>query len=170
MKKIVLLFSVALAAGIFLAPSPVASAAVDQACTVNEVATFSPPLTDNPQTVTITTEGNLFDCTSGSAPTGTYAETLVVPGLSCTNLLVSGSGTRVLTWVGAAAPSTFTYNRTATLVNGNVQVVFLGEIASGTFTPDPAKEELTGPALDPTACATTGVARHDNNGTLTIGI
>jgi len=134
-SKIAALLGALLAATALVALAPTAQAAVDQVCTVSETTTFSPPITNNPQTVNITVNGNLFNCTNS-----------------------------------AIAPSTFTYNRTVTIVNGNVQVEFLGEIASGTFTPDPAKEEVTGPEPDPTLCMTTGVSQLDHVGILTIGV
>ena len=170
-SKIAALLGALLAATALVALAPTAHAAVDQVCTVSETTRFSPPITNNPQTVNITVDGNLFNCTSGSASTGTYTEVLTRPNLTCTNLLLSASGTRVFNWTNSAiAPSTFTYNRTVTRVNGNVQVEFLGEIASGTFTPDPAKEEVTGPEPDLTLCMTTGVSQLALVGILTIGV
>ncbi len=170
-SKVAALLGALLAATALVALAPTAHAAVDQVCTVSENTRFSPPITNNPQTVNITVDGNLFNCTSGSASTGTYTEVLTRPNLTCTNLLLSASGTRVFNWTNSAiAPSTFTYNRTVTLVNGNAQVEFLGEIASGTFTPDPAKEEISGLEPDPTLCMTTGVSQLAHVGILTIGV
>ncbi|MFI9812574.1 hypothetical protein [Saccharothrix variisporea] len=148
-----------------------AHAAVDQQCVLSEVVTYDPPLTDTPQTVTFRVSGQLFNCTGSSASTGSYAESGTVTGATCTGTLSPGSGTRVFTWTNSAiAPSTFSYNRTATRVGGNIQVVAVGSITAGTFTPDPAKSVGLGAHPDPTACATAGVSRLTAAGSLTIGL
>lgn len=159
------------AAVMSLAITPSAHAAVDQFCVLNEVVTYSPPLTDTPQTVTFSVSGQLYNCTSSSAPTGSYAETGNAPNATCTSVLAAGSGTRVFKWTNTAiAPSTFSYNRTANRVGGNIQVVAVGSISSGTFTPDPAKSVGVGAQPDPSACSTTGVSQLTASGSLTIGI
>jgi hypothetical protein len=161
----------ATAAGTLLGAAPAAQAAVDQTCLVNEVATFSQPITNTPQTVTVTVNGQLFNCTSGSATTGGYTETATLPNYTCTSLFYQGSGTRVLTWTNAAvAPSAFSYNRTSSRVGGNVEIVLLGSIVSGTFTPEPAKAELLAVQPNPLACATTGVSQVSLVGALVIGV
>jgi hypothetical protein len=161
----------AVVAGSLWATPPVAQAAVDQICLVNEVATFSQPVTDTPQTVTVTVNGQLFNCTSGSASTGSYTETATLPNYTCTALFYQGSGTRVLTWTNsAAAPSTFSYNRTSSRVGGNIEIVLLGSIVSGTFDTEPAKAQLLAVQPNPLACATTGVSQLTLVGALTIGI
>ena len=176
MKKISTTFRIAgvcLAAAVvpLLGVSPAAHAAVDQVCLVSEVVTFSQPVTNTPKTVTVTVSGQLFNCTSSSASTGTYTETATLPNYTCTDILYQGSGTRVFKWTNTAVtPSTFLYNRTSSRVGGNIQIVLLGSISSGTFTPDPVKQELTAPQPDPTACTTTGVSQLTLLGTLSIGI
>jgi hypothetical protein len=158
-------------AGSLLGMAPVAHAAVDQICLVSEVATFSQPVTNTPQTVTVTVNGQLFNCTSGSASAGSYTETATLPNYTCTALFYQGSGTRVLTWTNPAiAPSAFSYNRTSSRVGGNVEIVLLGSIVSGTFTPEPAKAELLAVQPNPLLCATTGVPQVSLVGALTIGL
>ncbi|WP_345363461.1 hypothetical protein [Actinoallomurus liliacearum] len=144
---------------------------LDQVCTLSEVVTYSPPLTTSPQTVTFTVSGQLFNCTSSSAPTGYYAESGTASGATCTSVLSAGSGTRVFHWNNSAlAPSTFSYNRVVSRVNGNIVVTALGAITSGTFTPDPTKSVGTGLEPDLTACGTTGVSQLTDVGTVTIGL
>jgi hypothetical protein len=151
--------------------TPAAHAAVDQVCVLNEVIVYSPPLTNNPQTVTFTVSGQLFNCTSGSAATGSYSESGTAPNATCTSILGAGSGTRVYHWTNPAiAPSTFSYNRTVNRIGGNIQVVAEGSIISGTFTPDPAKSVGLGLQPDPLACMTTGVAQLTAVGALTVGV
>jgi len=161
----------AAAGGSLLGVAPAAQAAVDQTCLVNEVAIFSQPVTNSPQTVTVTVNGQLFNCTSGSASTGSYTETATLPNYTCTALFYQGSGTRVLTWTNSAiAPSTFSYNRTSSRVGGNIEIVLLGSIVSGTFTPEPAKAELLAVQPNPIACATTGISQITLVGVLVLGI
>lgn len=161
----------AVAAGSLVGTAPVAQAAVDQVCLVNEVATFSQPVTNTPQTVTVTVNGQLFNCTNSSAATGSYTETATLPNYTCTALFYQGSGTRVFQWTNAATPpSTFSYNRTSSRVGGNIEIVLLGSIVSGTFTPEPAKAVLLAVQPNPIACATTGISQLTLVGTLTIGI
>jgi hypothetical protein len=172
MRKLALLLIPALTTGILTSlPQAAHATGLDQVCAVTEIVTYTPAVTNTPQNVTVTVHGNLFTCTSSSAPTGSYTETALEPGITCTNLLASASGTRIFHWTNTAiAPSTFTYNLTGTAVNGTAQATFLGEIAAGTFTPDPAKEEVTGPVPDPITCLTTGVSQTTYIGTLEIGI
>ncbi|MFI9006114.1 hypothetical protein ACIGNX_02615 [Actinosynnema sp. NPDC053489] len=148
-----------------------AHAAVDQTCALSEVVTYDPPLTNTPRDVTFTVEGQLFNCTSGSAPTGSYHESGTATNASCSGVLAAGSGTRVYTWTTSAIPpSTFSYNRTTTRVGGEIVVVALGSITSGSFTPDPAKSTGTGLQPNPLACSTTGVSTLTAAGLLVIGL
>jgi hypothetical protein len=151
--------------------TPAAHAAVDQVCVLNEVITYSPPLTNTPQSVTFSVNGQLFNCTSGSAITGSYSETGTASNATCTSILGAGSGTRIYHWTNTAIPpSTFFYNRTVSRIAGNIQVVAEGSIVSGTFTPDPAKSVGLGVQPDLLACMTTGVPQLTALGVLTIGI
>lgn len=162
----------AAAAPVLAGTAPAAHAiGLDQVCALSEVVTYSPPLTTSPQTVTFTVSGQLFNCTSGSAPTGYYAESGTAPNATCTSVLSAGGGTRVFHWNNSAiAPSTFSYNRVVSRVNGNIVVAAVGAITSGTFTPDPAKSTGTGLEPDLTACGSTGVSQLTDVGTVTIGL
>ena len=53
-SKVAALLGALLAATALVALAPTAHAAVDQVCTVSENTRFSPPITNNPQTVNIT--------------------------------------------------------------------------------------------------------------------
>ncbi|WP_447002521.1 hypothetical protein ACRAKI_22705 [Saccharothrix isguenensis] len=148
-----------------------AHAVADQSCALNEVVTYDPPLTDTPRTTTFTVSGQLFNCTSSSAPTGSYAESGTVHNATCTSVFSAGSGTRVFTWTNSAiAPSTFSYNRSATRIGGTIVVVAVGSISAGTFTSSPAKSQGTGPQPDLTACSTTGASTLTAVGLLAIGL
>lgn len=165
-----ILVTVAVLAGPFVA-MPAAHAAVDQVCVLSEVITYSPPLTDTAQTVTFSVHGQLFNCTSTTASTGSYTESGTASNATCTSILGAGSGTRVYHWTDPAIDSsTFSYNRTVSRVAGNIVVVAEGSIISGAFTPSPAKSLGTGLQPNPIACLTTGVAQLTALGALTIGI
>ncbi|HEY0639369.1 MAG TPA: hypothetical protein VGD67_17110 [Pseudonocardiaceae bacterium] len=171
--------AVARVAGVFLAVAswavlgvqPVAGAAVDQGCVVNEVVTLNPPVTDTPQSVQVTVNGQLVNCTNGSATTGSYTETATLLNYTCTSLFYQGSGTRVLEWNNpGTAPSSYDYNRTSSRVGGNIVILLLGSIGSGTFVAAPAKMQLTALQPNPLLCATTGVSQLTLLGALTIGV
>ncbi|ONI92284.1 hypothetical protein ALI22I_04915 [Saccharothrix sp. ALI-22-I] len=121
--------------------------------------------------MTFTVNGQLFNCTSSSAPTGSYAESGTVHNATCTSAFSAGSGTRVFTWTNSAiAPSTFSYNRSATRVGGNIVVVAVGSTTAGALTSDPAKSRGTGPQPDLTACTNTGVSTLTAVGVPAIGL
>lgn len=173
MKKISAVFSTAaLVTTTLLAGMPgTAHAVFDQVCAVSEIVTYTPPLTDTPQATTITIAGNLYNCSSTSNPTGTYATTDFSPGASCTGLFNSNSGSRVLDWNNPAlTDSAFAFNRTAQRVNGNIEVTFLGSITAGVYTSSPTKQVIAAPAPNPTACSGSGVRTFSFTGTLEIGI
>ncbi|MFT7841590.1 hypothetical protein Q5530_36105 [Saccharothrix sp. BKS2] len=151
--------------------APTAQAVVAQTCLVNEVVTFSQPVTNTPQTVTVTVQGQLVNCLNGSAATGSYTETATLPNYSCTQLFYQGSGTRTLTWTDPAVPpSTYSYNRTSSRVGANIVILLLGSITSGTFATEPAKMQLTALNPDPISCATTGIPSLTLLGALTVGL
>ncbi|GAB2962996.1 hypothetical protein [Saccharothrix stipae] len=163
--------AVCLAAAASSGVAPTAHAVVEQVCAVNEVVAFSAPVTNTPKTVTVTVQGQLFNCTSGSAATGTYTETATLPDYTCTSLFYQGAGTRVFTWTDpAVAASTYSYNRTSSRVGANIVIVLLGSIGSGTFAAEPAKMQLTALNPDPISCATTGISRLTLLGALTVGV
>lgn len=157
--------------GALVGVQPVAHAAVDQVCLVNEVVALSPPVTDTPQTVNVTVNGQLVNCTNGSATTGSYTETATLLNYTCTSLFYQGAGTRVFEWNNpGTAPSEYDYNRTSSRVGGNIVILLLGSIDSGTFVAAPAKMQLTALQPNPLLCATVGVSQLTLLGALTIGI
>lgn len=174
MKALVRIATACLVASAVLsgaAPAANADADAGQVCLVNEVVSFSQPVTNTPQTVTVTVQGQLFNCTSGSVATGSYTETAALPNYSCTQLFYQGSGTRVFTWTDpTAAPSAYSYNRTSSRVGANIVILLLGSITGGTFATEPAKMELTGLNPDPISCATTGISQLTLLGVLTVGL
>jgi hypothetical protein len=162
----------ALTAGSLIAVPQAAYGVVDQVCAVEEVVTYNPPLTDTPQTVTVTVHGELFNCTSTSNPTGSYTEIVTVPNSSCLSLLGSSSGVRTYVWRNSTTypASVFSYNRTVNRVDALVEATFLGSITSGSYTPSPAKEVVFATAPSPIACQTTGVSSVTSVGAVSIGV
>jgi hypothetical protein len=69
-----------------------------QICTLQEVITYSPPLTNTAQTVTYTVHGELTNCTDSSAPSGSYEESGTAAGASCNSILASAGGSRTFRW------------------------------------------------------------------------
>ncbi|WP_242911516.1 hypothetical protein [Actinomadura terrae] len=159
------------AAPALVAVAPAAHAVAGQLCDLTEVVTYDPPLTNTPQTVTFDVSGQLVNCTNPAARTGSYHESGSATAATCTGILSAGSGTRVFHWNNSdLQPSTFSYNRVVNRIGGNIQVVAMGSITSGTFTGLPAKSLGVGLQPDPIACATTGASQLTAVGTLTIGL
>jgi hypothetical protein len=140
-----------------------------QICTLQEHITYSPPLTNTPQTVTYTVHGELTACTDGSAPTGHYDESGTAAGASCTSLLASGSGTRTFQWA-SGDHSEFHYTRMVNRLIGYVQVIATGSIVEGAYVGETTTSQGLGLQPDPLACATTGVPQLTALGTITIGL
>ncbi|MEV0232157.1 hypothetical protein [Nonomuraea sp. NPDC050786] len=172
MKRFSLLVAVPVLVAGFLMALPHAAHAVllDQICADNVVLTWDPPLTNTPQTLNYTATGQLSDCSSRAYPSGTYSESGTVPGATCTSLFYPGSATRTFVWTSGGS-SLFSYNWNSTRVNGNIVYLAVGSIRpGGVFGGNNAKEVITVPAPDPTACSSTGVSRLFGLGTLQIGV
>lgn len=168
MRRLTLLTAPLLAAGLLVGLPPTADAAPSQTCAVTESVTYSPPMTNATQTITVTVDAHLT-CSSGSATSGSYRATFDQPGLSC-NLVATGQGVVSFTWSDPdAEPSVFAHTSYVAVVNGTFQVVLIGSITAGAFAGNPAKEFLLAPQLDPTACSTGGITRHTYTGVLVIG-
>ncbi|RJL35679.1 hypothetical protein [Bailinhaonella thermotolerans] len=172
MKRISSLAAVpVLAAALLAAPRDDAHALVpDQVCVDNVVLTWDPPLTNTPRTLSFTATGRLSDCTSTAYSSGSYTESGTVVGATCTSLLYPGSATRTFVWTSGGS-SVFSYNWNSTRLNGNIVYLAVGSInPGGVFGGDNAKEFITVPAPDPTACSGSGVSQLFGVGTLEIGL
>jgi hypothetical protein len=140
-----------------------------QICTLQEVITYSPPLTNTAQTVTYTVHGELTNCTDSSAPSGSYEESGTAAGASCNSILASAGGSRTFRWE-SGDQSVFQYNRIVNRIVGYIQVIATGSIHEGRYEGETAISNGVGLQPDPLACATDGVSRLTAAGTLTIGI
>lgn len=74
--------------------------------------------------------------------------------LSCLSLTAANAGTDVITG-SSGRTSTFAYNRTVTIVQGQTVVTLTGSITAGDFAGATGVETITSVSLDLTACTTT---------------
>jgi hypothetical protein len=102
---------------------------------------LTPPVTLEPQTVTIDKKTNYRHCTSPSAPDVVSGELvrLLTRTDSCPQALGTGSLSQTITW-NTGETSTISYFRTPTLVNGIYKVTFVGTVTSGLFTGSAANQ------------------------------
>ncbi|MEU4745961.1 hypothetical protein AB0G02_36625 [Actinosynnema sp. NPDC023658] len=140
-----------------LGPAGTASAGVlDVTCTPpsSQVDTFTPPLSMTPQNVTVGITSQLGPCVSLSNPaitSGSINFSALVPGLSCLDLLQSGSITYTIVW-NTGQTSTVSANYTVTIVGAALVVTRTGTVTSGLFTGSAVLQVITGPAADVLLC------------------
>ncbi|PSL52502.1 hypothetical protein B0I31_113175 [Saccharothrix carnea] len=152
-----LMTTVCTVALLVLGPAGTASAGVlDVTCTPpsSENATFTPPLTMTPQTVTVVSTVQYGPCVSLSHPavtSGSSTRTNVVPGRSCLDLLAGGPSTFTITW-NTGQTSTISANRTTTIVGAALVVTHTGTVTSGLFTGSTVLQTTTGPATAVLPC------------------
>ncbi len=151
------------------APAP-ASAAEIVTCVLNETITWDPPLKNEPQPVTFTTNGQLTAC-NGLSATATYHQTGTYPSASCTSLLTTATGTRVWDWTAPGVESSvFAYQIVVQRVLGNLVVVATGPIVAGAYTDSAVRTVGASVASELLGCAGQGVSRVISIGTVTIGV
>lgn len=163
------LASVLVAAGMVVVTSGTAHASgVDQSCVGTWAVTYDPPITNDLRLVHGVLTGSFPVCTDLGAFNATYTQ-VFDDLVSCTELLSAGSASRTYVWGdAAAAPSTFTYNWTTSLVNGQAVITNVGTITSGRYAPDSAVQVATIASLDLLACAGDGISSLTGPTTLTI--
>jgi len=134
--------------------APAAHAAVaDITCAGTETQTFSPGLLLTPQTETLTVHSIYNPCVSTADPSITFGTTdfsISLP-LSCLDLPRSSSGTMPFNWSNGSQ-STFSFNRIATTVGGELVVSETGVITAGEFFGDTVQRTVTGPTLNTLQC------------------
>lgn len=135
--------------------APAQAVPVVVTCTGTQTTTFSPGLTNTPQTVVRAGQNIHSPCISTQLPftmSGlvTFTSTST---LSCTSLTTANTGTDIIAW-STGRTSTFDYNRTVTTAGGQTVVTLTGSITAGDFTGAAAVETIVSPALDLSACAT----------------
>ena len=139
-------------------------------CVITETITWNPPLKNEAQQVTFTTNGQLTGC-NGVSATATYHETGTYPAATCNSALGSGTGIRVFDWTEPGVPSSeFSYLVTGARVAGTIVAVATGPIIAGAYIDSSVRSVAVAPAPDVLACSGAGVARVLVAGTLTIGL
>ena len=153
----VLTTAVCTVALLVLGPAGTASAGVlDVTCTPpsSDVATYNPPLTVAPQTVTVNTTVQFGPCVSLSNPaitSGTRTATGPVPGFGCLDLLQSGLSNFTITW-NTGQTSTVSSNYLATIVGAALVTTRTGTVTSGLFTGSTFLQVSTAPSTDVLLC------------------
>jgi hypothetical protein len=115
------------------------AASVDAHCLGTFARTFSPPVTNTPQMVTVTGHNDYNTCTVGPTATGTETETLT---LSCIPVTAGPATTETLTWHDATG-DTSTISWSAPTVVGQT-VVFTGTVTAGRHAGDTATKVTSG--------------------------
>ena len=127
-----------LTATIYPAP-PATAASIDAACLGTFSRTFSPPVTNTPQTVTATSTYHYNTCVVGPTATGTETVTLT---LSCIPVTAGPATTETLTWHDATGgTSTITWSAPTVVAQ---TVVFTGTVTAGRHNGDTATKVTTG--------------------------
>jgi hypothetical protein len=157
------LFSAAcLLVGALLTAAPAGAATssssglLDVTCTPpsSAVSSYSPPLTNTPQTSQSSISYQLGPCVSLSEPGITSGTATVVNQprqRSCLDLLAGGSMTIGITW-NTGQTSTVSANFNTTVVGALLQVVITGTVTSGQFQGDTVLLTQTGPATQVLLC------------------
>lgn len=157
-----------LAAVVSASPAVARAEAVVQSCTGTWAVTYDPPITNTPQLVTGVLTGTFPVCTDPQALTASYTQGFT-DTVSCTTPLNAGSTSRTYIWGNpSAAPTTFTYNFTTTVVAGQVVVTNTGLITAGRYAPGSAVQVATLVTPNALACAGSGVGSITGPTTLTI--
>ena len=143
-------------------------------CEGTESASYSPPLTNTPQTVQITSTTSYNPClvTGVSGITsGTVAAQFVRDNFSCQALLNGGPGKGIINWSNAQS-STFSFTATNVGENGLLVATLVGNISAGLFQGQTAIGVITLTNLSEadflTACSGSGVPALSGTSTLTI--
>ncbi|PSL52505.1 hypothetical protein B0I31_113178 [Saccharothrix carnea] len=140
-------------------PGPAGAASggvLDVTCTPpsSQNDTFTPPLTVTPRDVTVGITSQLGPCVSLSNPaitSGAINFSALVRGLSCLDLLQSGSITYTIVW-NTGQTSTISANYTVTIVGAALVVTRTGTVTSGLFAGSTVLQVITGPATDVLLC------------------
>jgi hypothetical protein len=141
---------------------------VDQTCVGTWAVTYDPPITNDLRLVHGVLTGTFPACTDLGAFNASYTQ-VFDDVVSCTELFSAGSASRTYVWGNpAAAPTTFTYNWTTSLVGGQSVITNTGTITSGRYAPDSAVQVATIASLNLLACAGEGISSLSGPTTLTI--
>lgn len=136
--------------------SPVQADVGDIVCLppTSSSVTFDPPLTQNPQTVTVQSTNLFGPCTSVTHPqitSGSTSGTFLVPNRSCLTLVGSGTSNSTITW-NTGQTSSLSLNFNTQIVGAVYTSTVSGIVTGGLFAGDTVVGNQTGPAIDILTC------------------
>ncbi|WP_027343144.1 hypothetical protein [Hamadaea tsunoensis] len=146
-------------AAVVVASAPAQASGFLVTCGGNQTTTYNPGLTDTPRTLVRSGQNNHTPCVATVSPFAFSGSTSFTSTstLSCLSLTAANTGVDVITW-SFGATSTFAYDRTVTIAEGQTVVTLDGTVTSGVFAGAHATETITSVALDLLDCATaTGI-------------
>jgi hypothetical protein len=151
------------------ATAPGANALTQVTCNGVNALTYSPAVTNTPQTVTLTAQTTFGTCVSLTHPSivsGTVPANAVTTTSSCNQLLGTASPTFTITW-NTGQTSTLTGTTYTDKVDGQPVVILLGSVSGGLFAGATITEQtvLTG---DLTGCLGPGLSATSGPAVLTI--
>ncbi|MFC4117336.1 hypothetical protein [Nonomuraea zeae] len=144
---------------------PPAHAAASTTCTGTSAVTYSPPLTNTPQTVSYSESDTYSSCTS-TDPTltaGTSSTNITLPGASCVGGGVFPPSAYTISWNNGQS-STMSMTFTDVIVAGIETVTGVGTVTSGQFTGGTATIVWVYTVPNPLLCLSTGITGQ--NGTV----
>jgi hypothetical protein len=136
------------------------------ACTGQTNDSFSPGVTNAPQTITVSEQAQ-YGCTVPLLGTVSYNANGTLTNFTCSEILTPEPGIVTLRW-GNGQTSTFQFTVEDNDVNGVTVLTKTGSITAGLYSGSTATEVLTGATLDLTACETSGITTFSLEGALLI--
>jgi hypothetical protein len=147
-----------------------AHAASSTTCTGSSAISYSPGLTNTPQTVTYSETDTWSSCTSTdtSLTAGSFSANLTAPGASCNGGSLFSPGGYTISWNNGQS-STMTGTSTDTIIGGTEVITAVGTVTSGEFIGGAVTLVWLYPVLNPLQCLTSqGVTSQ--SGTLFVQI
>lgn len=147
--------SAVFALAVMLLPAASALATTDSlVCNGSNTVTYTPPLTNQPQDVSIHTDIDWNLCVSPSQPgltSGGVTGAFPLSDWSCVTLLEPAVETLTVTWnTGQTSTYTSTYN--SNVIGAVHTVTSVGVVVDGLFEDHTITTNYTGPALDILTC------------------
>lgn len=146
--------------------APAAHALSSTTCTGSSTISYSPGLTNTPQTVNYSETDTYSSCTSTvtGLTAGSSSTNITLPGASCNGGGIFPPSGYTISWNNSQS-STMTLTFTDVIIGGTEQVTGVGTVTSGLFTGGAVTIVWLYPLLNPLQCATSqGVTSQ--NGTV----
>ena len=152
--------------------TPATASALDVTCGGSQTTSYTPALTQTPQSVTVSASTQYGPCTSTSVPTltsGSRSGNFNYSSFSCLNLLQSAAVTYTITW-NTGQQSTISGSTTVNTVGGVITVIVTGNVTAGLFAGDSVVQTATGASTDITLCTLGLGSVSSTNSLLTLEI